>query len=189
MKKVLHQLALAVALGACSVAHAGVINFDTPALIDIDNNTGAGTYNEAGFAITGTAGTFLQLDGVGTNMSAGLALFADNAITLAAGMGAPFSFAGLDAGLFDPAASGTLSITGFFENNTQENLTIMLAELSSYAFTDWNGLTSLSLSASADLIIDSLVVDADVPEPGSIAMILLGLITLGAFRGAGKRNR
>jgi hypothetical protein len=171
------------------VAQAGVINFDTPALIEIDNNTGIGTYSEGGFAITGLAGSFLQLDGAGTGLTAGLALFADSAVTLTSSMGAPFSFAGLDAGLSDPSAPGTLTITGFFENNTQQNLTIMLAELSRFTFTNWNDLTSLSLSASADLVVDSLVVDADVPEPGSIAMIALGLVALGAFRGAGKRNQ
>lgn len=188
MQKLFSKLALALALGTCSVAQAGVINFDTPALIDIDNNTGVGTYSESGFAITGLAGSFLQIDGVGTGMTAGLALFADSAVTLAKGMGTPFSFSGLDAGLFDPTAAGSLTITGFFENNTQENITIMLSDLSSYAFTNWKDLTSLSLSASADLVLDTLVVDADVPEPGSVAMILLGLVALGSFRGAGKRK-
>ena len=63
MNRFLSAAALAAALCSGGAAHAGLVTFDNPGVIDIDNNTGIATYAEAGFVITGLATSFLPIDG------------------------------------------------------------------------------------------------------------------------------
>ena len=61
MNRLLGTLALAAALCSGGAAHAGLVNFDNPGLVDIDSN-GVATYGEAGYVITGPAASFLPID-------------------------------------------------------------------------------------------------------------------------------
>lgn len=186
MKKQLQQMAVALALGISSLAHGAEVNFDAPDVIVIDG--GNAVYSEAGFAISGTAGSFLTIDNIGTGMSGALALLANNHIKLTATGGVPFNFSGLDAGLLGSATAGTLSITGFFFDSTQQMITLSLTGLSNYSLPTWSSLSSLTFSGNADLVLDKLVL-TPVPEPGTVGMLLFGLATLVGARRFVKKQR
>jgi hypothetical protein len=178
-------LALTVALSAgAPLAEASVVDFNNPGVIDIDNGTGAAVYREAGFTLTGNAAGFLPIDGAGTGGTGGLLLLAGNTISIMSGSGSPFNFSALDAGRYDAATAATLGITGIFSNSAQQNLMLTLGELGTQPLSAWNGLTELRFTASADVVVDNVVLSA-VPEPASFAMLLLGL---GAVFGL-RRNR
>ena len=182
MLNFLHKLALLLALGACSLTQAAVIGFDDPTAIEIDNDTGIATYRESGFAISGIAGSFLPLDGIGSGMSGGLLSLSDSTVTLETINGATFSLAGLDAGAFDLMSGATLTLTAFF-GDSQTSMVLALGELSTFSFADWNGLSAVQFGASGDVVLDLLQVDASaVPEPGSAMLALLGLALLASAR-------
>lgn len=184
MHKTLRTLVLALAAVA-PLSQAAVINFDQPGLIDIDNATGNAVYREAGFALSGDAAGFLPLDGIGSSGSGGLLLFAGTTLSIMAGDGGPFGFAGLDAGSNDTTMSALLDVVGIFADKSQQNLMLTLDSLGPQAFSAWSGLTELRFMASADVVIDNVALSA-VPEPGSIAMVLLGLGTLFGVRRQGR---
>ena len=188
MHKMLRALTIAVAVGAASAAQAGTVNFDNPDVITIDNNSIA-TYLESGYSITGDAAAFLPIDSIGTAMSGGLVLFANNTITLAADMARPFSFTGFDAGRYDPSSSAMLTLTGLFANNTQKAVTLSLGSLSTYAFNDFAGASGVRFMATSDVVLDTLAVQTSpVPEPATNAMMLAGLGVLVALRKRAQRN-
>lgn len=175
MHKLLRTLTAALALSAAASGHAAVIGFDTASVIDIDNGTNLATYSEAGFAITGDAASFLTIDGIGTGASGGLFLVGGSTLSLTAQDGSLFSFSGLDAGLFgsDPA---TLSLTGIFGDSSQLSSNLALSDLGSFSFANFNGLSELRISSNADAVLDNVMTAASpVPEPGTTAMLLLGL--------------
>ncbi|MGJ9420501.1 PEP-CTERM sorting domain-containing protein [Massilia sp. CMS3.1] len=189
MHKLLRTLALALALGASQYAGAAVINFNNPAVIDIDNDTGRAVYREAGFVLAGDAAGFLTIDGLGSALTGGLVLLDGSTVSLTADEGGLFSFSGLVAGRNDAQTAATLSITGIFGDNSQLSMMFALSELAGISSTMWSGLTELRFAASGDLVIDDILVDAaQVPEPASIAMLLLGMGALvGARRVAAAR--
>jgi hypothetical protein len=188
MKSFVRTLAAALVLSA-GASHAAVIDFNDPALIDIDNATSVATYREAGFALAGDAASFLQLDGIGTGMSGALALFAGSTVSLSADNGGLFSFSGFDGGSFDGMTPATLNLTAVFGNNSQSSFSLDLAMLGSQSFSALSGLSELRLSASSDLVVDNLMVDVSpVPEPASVAMLLLGVGTLLGVRGVARRK-
>lgn len=185
MKKFIRLLTAAAALSCASISQAEVIDFDIPTTIEIDNESGIATYSEDGFAITGTAASFLTIDGIGTSMSPGLFLVGGDTISLRSANNGLFSFAGLDAGPFGSDLATVLSITGLFGDNTQLTTMIELADFGSYKLSGFTGLTELRFSAAADVVLDNLLVSgAEVPEPGSVALLLLGA---GAMVGARRR--
>jgi hypothetical protein len=179
MHKLFRTLLMSLAVTA-PMAQAAVINFDQPALIDIDNATGNAVYREAGFALSGDAAGFLQLDGIGTNASGGLFLTAGSTLSIMAGDDGLFSFLGLDAGSLDATVPAMLDIVGVFADKSQQNLMLSLSGLGPVSIAAWNGLAELRFMASADVVLDNINLSA-VPEPGSIAMVMLGL---GALFGA-----
>ena len=191
MKTLLRTLAAALALGASQVAGAAVINFNDPALIEIDNDSGRATYREAGFALTGEAAGFLTIDGLGSAMTGGLVLLDGSTVSLMAGDGGPFSFSRLVAGRLDAQGAATLNITGIFGDGSQLSTMFALSDLATLPTPMWTGLTALLFAASGDLVIDDIGVDAaaaEVPEPASTAMLLLGMgALLGARRVAAAR--
>lgn len=183
MKKLFGALAAALVLGASPVAGAAVVNFDNPSLIEIDNDSGRAVYREAGFRLDGEAAGFLTIDGLGSAFSGGLVLIDGSTVSLMANNGSAFSFSRLVAGAFDPLTGASLSITGIFGDSSQRNLVLALGELSVFTPPIWTGLTELRFAASGDLVLDDIAVDAaDVPEPGSIAMLLLGMGMLAGVR-------
>lgn len=178
-------LALAVALTATApLAQAAVVDFNSPGVIDIDNGTGRAVYREAGFTLAGNAAGFLPLDGAGTGGTGGLLLLAGNTISIMSGTGGAFDFSALDAGRYDPGTAATLGIVGIFSDNTQQNLMLTLAGLGAQPVSTWSGLTELRFTASADVVVDNVALSA-VPEPGSVAMLVLGL---GAVFGIRRRR-
>lgn len=187
MRKLMCTLAAALAMTVAPAVSAATLDFNDPGLIEINNDTGVAIYDEAGFSLRGDAAGFLTIDGLGTGGSGGLVLLGGNTITLDTTNGILFNFAGLDAGLLDPAGSGTLSLTGIFGTGTELSAMLALGELASLNLTPWNGLSELRLSASADLIIDNIQV-SPVPEPDTVAMLLLGMGTLLGLRSAPVRR-
>jgi hypothetical protein len=168
-------LSLAVGLAAAApLAQAAVVNFDNPAVVDINNDTGRATYREAGFALSSVAADFLPLDGIGTGGSGGLLLLAGSTLSIMADGGGPFSFSGLDAGPFDSANPTTLNVTGVFSDMTQMDLMLPLTGFGTNSLSTWSGLTELRFVANGDVAVDNLVL-SPVPEPGSLPMLMLGL--------------
>lgn len=181
MKKLLCLLGATLALASAGASQAAVIGFDTSAVIDIDNDTGQAVYREAGFSLSGPAASFLTIDGIGAGMSSGLFLGSGTTISVMADGGGQFSFAGLDAGGFD-SATAMLSITGVFSDMTQVSSMVQLTALDSFSFNGLLGLSELRISADADVVLDNLGVASPVPEPGSTALLLLGVGTLLTMR-------
>jgi hypothetical protein len=184
MHKLIRTMLFALA-AAAPLAEAAVINFDRPGLIEIDNATGNAVYREAGFALSGDAASFLQLDGIGTGASGGLFLTAGSTLSIMAGNGGLFSFLGLDAGSNDATVPAMLDIVGIFADHTRQDLMLTLSGLGPQSLSGWGGLTELRFMASADVVLDNIALSA-VPEPGSVAMTMLGLGALFGVRRARK---
>jgi hypothetical protein len=183
MKRLLGVLATACALGASQLAGAAVVNFDSPALIDIDNDSGRAVYREAGFALSGEAAGFLTIDGLGSAMTGALVLLDGSTVSLMANDGGLFSFAGLAAGSLDTQGSATLRVTGIFGDSSQLSALLALSQLDTVSAPMWTGLTELRFMADGDLVIDDLRLDAgEVPEPASVALLLLGIGVLVGVR-------
>ncbi|MFC5511631.1 PEP-CTERM sorting domain-containing protein [Massilia jejuensis] len=183
MKKLLGALAAALVLGASPVAGAAVVNFDNPSLIDIDNGSGRAVYREAGFRLDGEAAGFLTIDGLGSAFSGALVLIDGSTVSLRADGGGPFSFSSLVAGALDPEAGATLSITGIFGDSSRRDTMLALADLGTATLPMWTGLTELRFTADGDLVLDDIGLDAaQVPEPASIATLLLGIGMLAGVR-------
>lgn len=190
MHKIIRMLAATLVVGGSALTHAATINFDQPSQIDIDNATNQAVYHEGGAALTGTAGGFLTIDGIGSGMTGGLALFSGNTLSLKADNGGMFSFLGLDAGVpYYSDSAGSLTITGIFGNNVQKNAMFPLTDIATLPFTAWNGLTELRFSGTGDVVLDNVLVNVSpVPEPSTVTMLLLGLGSVAAARRAAKRR-
>lgn len=185
MKKLLFNLACAVALCLGNGAQAALLTFDTPALVDIDPVTNVATYAESGFVISGAAASFLPLDGVGSGGSPGLFGLQNETIKLMAQGGGRFSLLGLDFGLspFASVAPGmlpTLTILGLGNALLSETL-VLDSLLSSFTFQGWSNLREVSFSANADFVLDNIAALA-VPEPGSLALMSVALAGLWTAR-------
>ena len=179
MAHTLTRLACAAAL-TCSIgAQAALVTFDTPALIDIDNNTFVATYQESGFNLTGPATSYLPLDAIGSAGSGGLLVFADSPLTLTSAGGGLFSLLGIDYGLFDTMGSGSLTVEGLLNDNSLLTEMLALGDLASFQFQGWSGLKSVTFTATADLVLDNINA---VPEPGSAALAMLALSGLALVR-------
>ena len=172
MRHLLTRLGCIAALGFSIGAQAAILTFDTPAQIDIDNNTSLATYAESGYVLSGQAGSYLTLDAIGRSGTGGLFLVANSPLMLAAGGGGLFSLRGLDHGLLDPQSMGELSVEGLLNDNSLLQAMIPLGDLSAFQFQGWSGLRSVTFSATADLLLDNIQA---VPEPGTAALAALAL--------------
>ncbi|MGM9481974.1 PEP-CTERM sorting domain-containing protein [Roseateles sp. NT4] len=163
MNRFLSALTLAAALGSSAAAQAGFVNFDNPGVIDIDNNTGIATYNEAGYVISGPAASFLPLDGA---MVGG---FDTTPFTLSLLGGGMFGLQSIDVAGYDLGfGPGTLALVGVLGGTQVASLSIDLAHAGSVLFdSSWAQLTSVSFSATSGFALDNI---ATVPEPGSFAL-------------------
>lgn len=176
MIKQLTTLAVIGALGLGSV-QAAVVTFDAPGLIDIDPVSNVATYSEAGYNFKGDAATFLQLDGVGSGGSPGLYGLANNVLGLTRATVGLFNLASLDFGSGDgqvAAPATSLLVQGLQSDNTLLSQLLNLGALSSFNFSGWNGLASVSFSANGDFVLDNLALQA-VPEPAAWALVALAL--------------
>lgn len=177
MNRILGAVALAAALCSGGAAHAGLVTFDNPGVIDIDNNTGIATYGEAGFVISGPATSFLPLGGA---MVGG---FDSTPFTLSLLGGGLFGLQSLDVAAFDLGfGPGMLTVAGLLGGTQVAALSIDLASPGSVSFdSNWANLTSVSFSATGGFALDNISASA-VPEPSGFLLAGAGLMLLGAAR-------
>jgi MYXO-CTERM domain-containing protein len=174
MKHILSTLACAAALGLAGTAQAGLVTFNDPALIDIDDVTNVASYSEFGFTVSGQSASFLLLDGIGSAGTSGLFLVMGSLVSLGAVGGGDFSLLGLDF-------SGDLLVEGYIGGTqTLSQHLVGGPDLASFSFSPaWSGLSQVTFSVNADSVIDSV---SAVPEPAGWAMTGLALLGLAAQR-------
>ncbi|WP_457321827.1 PEP-CTERM sorting domain-containing protein [Roseateles sp. P5_E11] len=163
MNRFLGAVALAAALCSSGAAQAGLVTFDNPGVIDIDNNTGIASYSEAGYVISGPAASFLPLDGA---MVGG---FDTTPFALSLLGGGVFGLQSLDIAAYDLGfGPGMLALVGMLGGAQVASLNIDLANAGPLVFdSSWAQLTSVSFSATSGFALDNI---ATVPEPGSFAL-------------------
>lgn len=165
----------AVALGGAGAARAGVLTFDDPGPVLIDDTGTLATYTEGGFALSGAAASFLPLDG-------GLVGGIDGTtpLNLKAVGGGSFSLVSLSHGFYDlgfGAPPGTLTIVGLTNGLQVVSQTLQLGGAATASFgVAFGQLTEVSFSGSTGFALDNLAVTPAVPEPATAAMALVGLL-------------
>lgn len=176
MNRFLSAVALAATLCSGGAAQAGLINFNNPGVIDIDNNTGVASYGEAGFVISGPAASFLPIDGA---MVGG---FDATPFTLSVLGGGTFGLQSLDLAPYDLGfGPGMLVVAGLVGGIEVASRSFDLASAGSVSFDSaWAQLTSVSFSATGGFALDNIA--AAVPEPGSFALAGAGLLLVGVMR-------
>ena len=183
MKHLLGTLALAAAASfSGGAAHAGLVTFDNPGLIDIDNDTFVATYAEAGFVISGPATSFLPIDG------ALVGGFDETPFTFSLAGGGSFGLKSFDLAPYDLGfGPGTLFVAGLLGGVQVASRSIDLTGASSLSFdAAWGNLTSVSFSGTGGFALDNITT---VPEPGTFMLAGAGLLLVGAMRRRPKGSR
>lgn len=164
--------ALAAALCSGGAAHAGLVTFDNPGQIDIDNTTDVARYHEAGFVISGPSASFLPLD------DALFGGFDDTAFSFSQDGGGRFSLQSFDVVPEDfgfGTDAGTLFVSGLLDGVQVASLSVDLASASHLLFDSrWAQLTEVSFSSTGGFALDNIA--ASVPEPGSLALVGAALL-------------
>lgn len=181
VKKFMTGLACAMAMAA-PMCQAEVLTFNDPAIVQVDNESNIATYTEAGLNISGTAATFLPIDGFGVGGSNALVVLPDSPIRLFSDNGTfdllGASFSTFDFGVGD--ASGTLTIMGGGMTSF-----IPLGSLSTYLFEGFTDLQEVTFSSDVFFLVDDIVIDIEVtavPEPATLGLAGLALASLMAAR-------
>lgn len=175
MTRLLGAAALAVALCGSGAAHAGLITFDNPGEIDIDNATDTARYHEAGFVIAGPSASFLPLDGA---MVGG---FDTTPFTLSQEAGGPFGLQSFDVAPEDLGfGPGMLFVSGLLDGVQVASLVVDLSSASSQLLdSSWAKLTAVSFSGTGGFALDNI---ATVPEPRSFALVGAALLIAATSR-------
>ena len=177
------NLAAAAALCLAGGAHATVVNFDNPGVIEIVNNTFVATYTESGYKIQGQAADFLLLDnGAGNGFLVG-GFFGAVPFSLMAASGGAFSLQSFDLGYYDLGDTpGTLTVSGVLNGAQVATGTFNLGAPNTTTFgANWARLTQVTFLASSGFSLDNINVTA-VPEPGTLALVGLAAVGLVASR-------
>lgn len=169
MKRFISTLGLAALLCGGGAAHAGLITFDNPGVVQIDNNTGIATYSEADYVISGPAASFLPLN------NAMVGGFDPTPFTLGRLDGGLFGLQSLDVAAFDLGfGPGMLALVGMLGGAQVASLDIDLSQAGHLSFdSSWAQLTSVSFSATGGFALDNI---ATLPEPGSLALAGVALL-------------
>jgi hypothetical protein len=166
-------LAATVLLGLAGAAQAAPVRFDNPDPVSIDAGNVA-TYIEGGFSLSGQAADFLLLDdGTGNGWLVGGFLGA-GPLTLRPVAGGTFGLASLDFGFFDLGDTpGQLAITGLLNGQAVAMQTLALGATSTAQFgNQWRSLSEVTFTATSGFQLDNITA---VPEPGSVALLVVGL--------------
>ncbi len=186
----LRALALAAMLACAGGAQAAALTFNNGSLIDFDFDAGTATYTESGFQIIGRAfesdfgiqdktagdasdqalvGGFKDLDGM------------TMPFTLRAVGGGAFGLRSLQFAFFDLGdAPGALTVSGMLGGLevASQTLSPLLETYSSVDFgANWLALDAVTFTGSSGFALDNI---SAVPEPGSLALALAGLVLVGA---------
>lgn len=183
-QKLLTAVALAAALCAGSAAHAAVITFNDPAVIQIDPDTQVATYAEAGFTISGPAASFLPI-GVAPDPMVLVGGFDTTPFSLMQAGGGEFSLFSLDYDFYDlgfGGATSTLTIMGLLSGGAMVSRIVDLSGAATLMFgAEWARVSEVSFSGTAGFSLDNINA-VPVPEPGTLALSSLALLGLGLRR-------